>query len=101
MKFLVGRVISTSMKKSCVVSVPRVIVHPKYLIKYTRHTKYMAHDEENKCFLDDIVKIQHGRRLSKRKSHSIVEIVKPAPRVERLPLSIQETLNLDLFSKSR
>ena len=92
-KYLVGRVISTAMNKTICVSVPRIVIHPKYRRPYTRHTKFLTHDEEEKCFLDDIVKIEQGRKLSKRKCHTVFEILKPAPRVERLPLEIQKSLH--------
>jgi small subunit ribosomal protein S17 len=69
-----GKVISIAMDKSVVVEVTRRVKHPvgKYI---TKHTKIMAHDEDNVCKLNDHVEIVPTRPLSKRKSWAIFKVL--------------------------
>jgi small subunit ribosomal protein S17 len=75
-KRLVGRVTSDKMDKTVVVAVDRTMRHPLYrkVVRTTR--KYMAHDEENKCAVGDIVRIIESRPISKNKRWVVQEIVK-------------------------
>ena len=74
----IGRVISNSMDKTVVVSVVRQFAHPIYkkIIKRTR--KYHAHDENNECNINDIVRIQETRPLSATKCWRVAEIIEKA-----------------------
>jgi small subunit ribosomal protein S17 len=64
------------MDKTVVVAVDRTMRHPLYrkVVRTTR--KYMAHDEENKCAVGDIVRIIESRPISKNKRWVVQEIVK-------------------------
>ena len=75
---LVGRVTSDKMDKTVVVAVDRTMRHPLYR-KVVRSTKkYMAHDEENRCAVGDIVRIVESRPLSRNKRWVVQEIVRSA-----------------------
>ena len=74
----IGLVGSSSMDKSIVVNVSRLIKHPRYG-KYVKKTsRLMAHDEKNECSVGDKVKIMETRPLSKRKCWRLVEILEKA-----------------------
>lgn len=77
-KVRIGRVISDSMDKTVVVSVVRQFAHPIYkkIIKRTR--KFHAHDENNECGVNDIVRIQETRPFSATKTWRVVEIIEKA-----------------------
>ena len=53
----VGRVVSNGMDKSVVITVDRLFQHSLYGKTIRRTTKFMAHDEENKCQVGDKVEI--------------------------------------------
>ncbi len=63
----VGRVVSSSMDKSVVVSVDRLVKHPLYKKYIKRTTKFMAHDPENSCSVGDKVSFEESKPISKRK----------------------------------
>jgi small subunit ribosomal protein S17 len=61
-----------------VVSVERRVKHPKYG-KYLKKTKkFTAHDENNECGANDIVRIMETRPLSKNKRWRLINIVEKA-----------------------
>src|SRR5439155_25368806 len=66
-KTLEGVVISNRMQKSVVVRVERQVRHPLYLKTIRKSSKFMAHDEENKCRVGDRVVIRETRLISMRK----------------------------------
>jgi small subunit ribosomal protein S17 len=72
---LTGRVISNKMDKTINVSIERKVKHPKYGKYLKRSSKILAHDAENQCQEGDIVIIQEGRPISKRKAWSLVQVV--------------------------
>ena len=74
-KTLEGIVISTRMQKSVVVRVERQVRHPLYLKTIRKSSKFMAHDEENKCRVGDRVVIRETRPISKQKCWRVVSIV--------------------------
>jgi len=77
-KEIVGRVASSKMDKTISVSVVRSIKHPKYG-KYFKKTKtFYAHDDNNECNVNDIVRIMETRPLSRLKRWRLVEIVERA-----------------------
>ena len=77
-KTRVGKVVSNAMKKTIVVAIERRVQHPLYK-KYIRRTsKLMAHDEENKCGIGDVVKVMETRPMSSRKRWRLVEIIEKA-----------------------
>ena len=74
-KTLEGVVISNRMQKSVVVKVQRSVRHGLYEKIIRKSTKFMAHDEENKCRVGDRVLIRETRPLSKRKCWRVVSII--------------------------
>jgi small subunit ribosomal protein S17 len=71
-RVLQGTVVSDKMDKTVVVSVERFVMHPLYK-KYIRRTKkFMAHDEDNRCKIGDVVRIVESRPLSRRKSWEVI-----------------------------
>lgn len=72
-KTLTGKVISTKMDKTLVVSVERRFRHAKYQKVITRHKKYKAHNELPKIKTDDYVRIEETRPLSREIRFAVVE----------------------------
>ena len=75
-KRLVGSVVGDKMDKTVIVSVERLIRHPRYGKVLRRVKKYKAHDEENTCRVGDVVRIVEFRPLSREKRWIVEEIVK-------------------------
>jgi len=78
---LVGEVVSTKCLKSITVRIAREKFYPKYNASITRHKKIMAHDEKQECKDGDIVRIVPCRPMSRRKRHTLIDILKKAPDV--------------------
>jgi small subunit ribosomal protein S17 len=74
----IGKVVSSKMDKSIIVTVDRQVKHPIYGKFIKKTTKYMAHDEENKAGEGDTVQIMSTRPLSKNKTWRLVEILEKA-----------------------
>ncbi len=73
---LTGTVVSNKMDKSIKVLIERKVKHPLYGKFIKKSTRILAHDEENKCQIGDVVTIAESRPISKNKSwvlHSIAE----------------------------
>ena len=75
-KTKVGKVVSSKMDKTVVVSIERLVKHPLYKKYVRRQTKVYAHDKENKCKQGDTVKVIESRPLSKLKRWRVQEILK-------------------------
>ncbi|CAG8756395.1 30S ribosomal protein S17 [Gigaspora rosea] len=73
-----GIVVGTAMQKTVKVRVARQFVHPIVRKIITRHKKFLAHDEKEICSLGDVVRIEACRPISKRKSFTVAEIIRPA-----------------------
>jgi small subunit ribosomal protein S17 len=73
-----GKVVSTKMSKSIVVSIERRVPHPLYKKYFRRTTTLMAHDEKGEAGVGDTVKIMETRPISKLKRWRLVEIVTKA-----------------------
>lgn len=71
-RVLRGTVVSDKADKSIVVRVDRKIKHPLYKKYIMRSSKFMAHDEDNRHKVGDIVRIRECRPLSKRKHWEVV-----------------------------
>lgn len=69
---LVGTVVSAKMKKTVVVRVDRTVLHPKYKKRYTRSTKFKAHDEKGEYHEGDVVKIVETRPYSADKRFRVI-----------------------------
>lgn len=72
---VVGKVISNKMNKTIVVSIERLVKHPKYKKYMRRQTKLVVHDENNICKEGDLVKIQQTAPKSKRKTWQLFEVL--------------------------
>ena len=62
-----GVVVSDKMDKTVLVRVERLVKDTRYQKYVRRHSRFMAHDEENTCGIGDRVRIIEHRPLSKRK----------------------------------
>jgi small subunit ribosomal protein S17 len=77
-----GVVTSDRMEKSVVVSVERQVRHALYGKIQRRTSTFLAHNEENRAKLGDLVEIVEGRPMSRRKRWAVVRIVRRASGVE-------------------
>ncbi|TAK08893.1 30S ribosomal protein S17 [bacterium] len=73
-----GVVTSSRMQKTIVVSVERIVMHPKYKKHLKRRTKVKAHDEKNECQVGDRVLIVECRPLSREKRWRVSRILERA-----------------------
>jgi small subunit ribosomal protein S17 len=73
-----GRVSSAKADKTIVVRVVMRKTHPVYRKQYTRHRKFMAHDEKNEAKEGDLVTIRESRPSSARKRFVLDKIVEQA-----------------------
>ncbi len=71
-KKLTGIVVSDKMAKTVVVSVERVVEHPKYRRRYKIHKKYKAHDENKEYKMGDTVVIEETAPISKDKKFKVI-----------------------------
>ncbi len=71
-KKLTGMVVSDKMAKTVVVSVERVVEHPKYRRRYKIHKKYKAHDENKEYKVGDTVVIEETNPISKEKKFKVI-----------------------------
>ena len=62
---LTGKVISSAMDKTVVVSVERLVKHKLYKKYIKRSKKYYAHDEGNAFKVGDVVQLISTRPISK------------------------------------
>jgi small subunit ribosomal protein S17 len=75
-KILIGVVISDKMDKTITVKVERLIKHKLYGKTVRSHSKFKAHDPENKAKVNDKVKIVQTRPLSKDKRWRLIQVIK-------------------------
>ena len=75
---IVGTVVSDKADKTIVLSETVRKTHPLYKKQYSRGTKYVAHDEKNEANIGDLVEVKQVRPISKRKTLTLVKIVKRA-----------------------
>lgn len=72
-KILTGKIISTKMDKTVVVSVERAYRHPLYKKIIKRHKSYKAHYEGKELVDGDMVQIKETRPLSKTKHFEVLK----------------------------
>lgn len=70
---LIGKVISDKMKKTVIVEIERIKIHPKYKRRYKVHKKYKAHDEKGEYHPGDKVVIEECRPLSRDKHWQVIK----------------------------
>uniref|UniRef100_A0A7M5WRX9 30S ribosomal protein S17 n=1 Tax=Clytia hemisphaerica TaxID=252671 RepID=A0A7M5WRX9_9CNID len=79
MSQFLGQVVGTKMQRTVKVCVNSLQLHP-VILKYWNHKKiYFAHDAEEKCREGDLILIRQCRKLSKKKSYKVIDIVEAAP----------------------
>ncbi len=71
-RILQGTVVSAAGQKTIVVRVERRVMHPLYKKFIRRSKKYAAHDEDNRCKVGDVVRIQETRPISKSKRFEVI-----------------------------
>ncbi len=69
---LEGVVTSDKMTKTVVVTVTRLVLHPKYLKHYKVSKNFKAHDENNEYKVGDKVVIEETRPISKDKRWKVI-----------------------------
>jgi len=74
-KVFVGKVVSDRMDKTITVAVERRVRHPLYGKYVRKSSKFMVHDEENRCGVGDMVRIMETRPFSRLKRWRLVEII--------------------------
>ena len=87
-KTMVGRVVSSKMDKTVVVTVETLRHHPLYKKTIRKAVKYKVHDEKNECKRGDTVKIIETRPLSKEKRWRVTEVITESEVVEVQPKEI-------------
>jgi small subunit ribosomal protein S17 len=75
-KTRVGEVVSNKMDKTIVIAVVRRVPHAKFGKIVKRTKKLYAHDEENKCAVGDLVRVEESRPLSRLKRWRLVEVLR-------------------------
>jgi len=75
-RILTGEVVSDKMDKTVVVEVKRQIKHSVTGKRVKKTKKFMAHDDENKCKIADVVRIIESKPISKHKRWEVLEIMK-------------------------
>jgi small subunit ribosomal protein S17 len=70
-----GRVVSEKMEKTVVIAVQRTKTHPLYKKLLRRSTHFMAHDEEGRAHVGDLVRIVESRPISKMKHWRVTEVL--------------------------
>ena len=73
---LIGIVVSTKNLKSIIVKVAHERYDSKYNHRYMRSRRIMAHDEKEESKLGDVVRIGPCRPMSKKKRHSLMDIIR-------------------------
>jgi len=72
-RVLQGEVVSNTQAKTVVVRVERRFTHPVMKKTVRSSKKYYAHDENNKCAVGDIVKIEEHAPISKLKRWIVIQ----------------------------
>jgi small subunit ribosomal protein S17 len=76
---MMGVITSTKNKKTITVLVQYDKEYPKYNAVLSRRRKFMAHDEEERGNVGDLVRIVPCRPMSARKRHALIDIIRKAP----------------------
>ncbi len=73
-----GKVVAISGEQTISVQIENLVKHPIYGKYVGRRRKLAVHDAKNEAKVGDVVEISPCRRLSKRKAHRLVRIVREA-----------------------
>jgi small subunit ribosomal protein S17 len=77
---MTGRVVSSAMQKTVVVTIERLVKHEVYGKYVRRRSRFKVHDEKDECVVGDVIRFMETRPLSKDKRWRLVDFVQ---RVER------------------
>ena len=69
----IGKVASAKMQKTVVVTVQRLVLHPKYKKYMRKQTSLYAHDERAECHEGDQVLLIETRPMSRLKRWRVVK----------------------------
>ncbi|MGH9403605.1 MAG: 30S ribosomal protein S17 [Terriglobia bacterium] len=83
----IGKVTSTKMQKTVVVTVDRQITHRLYKRVVRRSQKFLVHDEKGECSVGDWVRIEETRPLSARKRWRVAQFISRANPLAAPPVS--------------
>ncbi len=72
-RILQGEVVANNNDKTVTVLVERRVRNPLYKKVVRRSKKFMAHDEQNRVSVGDVVRIRECRPLSKRKHFEVLD----------------------------
>ena len=72
---MIGKVVSSTMDKTVVVSVERLVKHKLYKKYMKRVKKYYAHDEKNIYNVGDTIEIVASKPLSKTKRWRVSKLL--------------------------
>lgn len=72
-RILQGVVVSDKAAKTVLVQVTRRVKHPMYKKTIMRRKKYAAHDEQDRCKLGDVVRIEESKPMSKTKRWAVID----------------------------
>jgi small subunit ribosomal protein S17 len=75
---LIGKVVSSKMDKSVVVTIERQVRHGLYGKQLRLTSRFMAHDERNEAKPGDRVALVPSRPLSRRKRWVVTRVVEKA-----------------------
>jgi small subunit ribosomal protein S17 len=83
-KEYVGTVVSDKMLKTVIVKIAHLAKHHKYSKTIRQYKKFKVHDEKGLAKIDDVVRIEECRPISKDKRFRLLEVVKKAkiPHIE-------------------
>ncbi len=82
-RIIAGRVTSTAMDKTVVVTVSRRVRDRHFHKFVNRRVKYKAHDENNQCNVGDFVELVEARPHSKTKRWRVGRTVEKAREVSQ------------------
>ncbi len=77
-RVITGVVSSRPGDKSIIVTIKAAKLHPIYKKRYTRTSKYMAHDEQNQAGVGDLVTIAETKPISARKRFILTGVISKA-----------------------
>jgi len=76
-----GTVVSDKMQKTIVVRIAHLAKHPKYGRVVKKYNKFKVHDEKGVAKMQDLVRIEETRPLSKDKCFRLIGVIKKAQAV--------------------
>jgi small subunit ribosomal protein S17 len=92
-KKLVGTVVSASMDRTAVVAFERFKIHERTRKVMKHVTKLFAHDHHEICGVGDRVQVKAmPSRVSKKKVHTVIDILRRHPQLEGEPFPFSRLL---------